>query len=285
MRNDFAVFILTHGRAEHVVTMDTLRRQGYSGRWYMILDNEDEQANEYEKRYGSDYIIIFDKAAAYERTDTMDNFHEHRAIVYARNEAFRIAKDLGLTYFLMLDDDFTGVLIRFPDNKKLASKTPKWESLEDLFEAMLEFLDSSGASTVALAQGGDLIGGIESGMYWKGITRKAMNSFFCRTDRPIAFCGTMNEDVTAYTTLGGRGELFFTFTHAHIIQVSTQATAGGMTEVYQESGTYVKSFYSVMASPSCVKVGMFYSKNKRIHHKIDWESAVPKIIREEHRRG
>ncbi len=33
---------------------------------------------------------------------------------------------------------------------------------------------------------------------------------------------------------------------------STQQTTGGMTEAYQENGTYVKSFYSVMHMPSAV---------------------------------
>lgn len=37
----------------------------------------------------------------------MDNFNEHRAILYARNESFRIARELGLTYFLQLDDDYS----------------------------------------------------------------------------------------------------------------------------------------------------------------------------------
>ena len=95
MRDDFAIFILTHGRADHVFTMDTLRRQGYTGRWYMILDDEDDQAPEYIRRFGKDHIIIFNKREVYDRIDTMDNFHEHRAIVYARNEAYKIAADLG----------------------------------------------------------------------------------------------------------------------------------------------------------------------------------------------
>lgn len=37
-------------------------------------------------------------------------------------------------------------------------------------------------------------------------------------------------------------------------QMQTQKNAGGMTETYLESGTYLKSFYSVMYAPSCVKL-------------------------------
>ena len=46
MRDSFAVFILTHGRADNVVTMKTLKKGGYTGRWYMIIDNEDEQKDD-----------------------------------------------------------------------------------------------------------------------------------------------------------------------------------------------------------------------------------------------
>ena len=106
MRSDFAVFILTHGRAENIVTLKALKRGGYTGKIYFIIDNEDDQQDIYRKKFG-DKVIVFNKQEVYDRTDTMDNFNEHRAIVYARNESFKIAKKLGIAYFLMLDDDFT----------------------------------------------------------------------------------------------------------------------------------------------------------------------------------
>ena len=114
MRDDFAVFILTHGRADNVVTMKTLRKHGYAGRWYMIIDDEDPTADAYREKFGADHVIQFCKQEAHDLSDTMDNLNEHRAILYARNESFRIARELGLTYFLMLDDDYSDLLFRFP---------------------------------------------------------------------------------------------------------------------------------------------------------------------------
>ena len=156
MRDDFAVFILTHGRADNVVTMKALRRGGYSGRWYMIIDNEDADAGKYLENFGTDHVIMFDKQAAYDRADTMDNFNNHNAIIYARNEAFRIARDMGLTYFLMLDDDYKEIDFRYAEGNKLAAKPAR--NMDRLFEDMLKFLDVSGAATVAFAQGGDFVG-------------------------------------------------------------------------------------------------------------------------------
>ena len=72
MRQDFAVFILTHGRSDNQLTLKTLKRQGYSGRWYLIIDNEDNQQEEYISRYGADHVIVFDKETEVKKTDTMD---------------------------------------------------------------------------------------------------------------------------------------------------------------------------------------------------------------------
>ena len=35
---DFAVFIITHGRADNIKTIPTLNNQGYTGPVYLILD-------------------------------------------------------------------------------------------------------------------------------------------------------------------------------------------------------------------------------------------------------
>lgn len=282
MRPDFAVFILTHGRAENIVTLKALKRGGYTGKIYFIIDNEDEQQTLYRKKFG-DNVIVFNKQSAYDNTDTMDNFNEHRAIVYARNESFRIAKELGLKYFLMLDDDFTAFDYRYVEfdkehgKEKLRAKPLK--PLDTAFSAMLDFLDMSGAATVAFAQGGDLIGG-NNRNFKKKLIRKAMNSFFCRTDTPIDFRGTMNEDVVTYTTLSSRGRLFFTYMRAIVIQLATQSLSGGMSEVYLDGGTYLKSFYAVMSMPSAVKVGIMPTEHKRIHHHINWNACAPKILNE-----
>ena len=61
-------------------------------------------------------------------------------------------------------------------------------------------------------------------------------------------------------------------------QKTTQATKGGNTEAYLEYGTYIKSFYSILACPSCIKVGTLGLSNIRFHHIVDWEHCVPKII-------
>ena len=58
--DNFAIFILSHMRAEKVITYKTLIKANYTGKIYIIIDNEDEQKNLYLKKFG-DKVIIFDK--------------------------------------------------------------------------------------------------------------------------------------------------------------------------------------------------------------------------------
>lgn len=283
MRDDFAVFILTHGRPDNVITLKALKKHNYTGRYYIVIDNEDPMAEEYRKTYG-DRVVMFDKLAISRTFDTADNFSDRRTIVYARNACFDIAKNLGLTYFLELDDDYSRFYFKYvKDGDKLGEIQCK--QLDRLFECMLQFLDVSGSLVVALAQGGDFIGGVESPMLRQGFKRKAMNTMFCRTDRAFQFIGRINEDVNTYVTLGRQGKLFITVTRAGIYQKATQSNKGGMSDVYLDSGTYLKSFYSVMFAPSCVKVGMMGNIYKRLHHKISWNNCTPVILSERYKKS
>jgi hypothetical protein len=129
-----------------------------------------------------------------------------------------------------------------------------------------------------MAQGGDFIGGKDGS--WDKPRRKVMNSFVCTVARPFKFYGRSNEDLTTSVLLGGQGFLFMTFTEVALQQKQTQANAGGMTELYLDQGTYVKSLYSVMYVPSAIKVSVMNTHHARIHHRVSWKNAVPVILPE-----
>ena len=111
-----------------------------------------------------------------------------------------------------------------------------------------------------------------------------MTSVFCRTDRPINFIGRRNDDVNTYVVESLRGNLFFTHTAIQLCQSQTQENKGGITELYLDAGTYVKSMYTVIAAPGCTSIERMGSKDRRIHHRIEWNSAAPKIVGEDCRR-
>ena len=285
MREDFCVFILTHGRPDRVHTYDSLVKAGYTGKVFIVIDDEDKQAEGYRQRFG-DKVLQFCKAEWAAKTDEGDNFQHRKAIVYARNACWELAKQVGCRYFVQFDDDYHGFYIRNDSRGNYVSANViTSQTLDRVLLELVEFMISSRSMAVAMSQGGDHIGGETES---RKLTRKCMNSWFCDREKPIAFFGHMNEDVSAYVTYGHRGDLFFTAHQAQLNQMATQVTPGGMSDLYLSSGTYQKSFYTVMAAPSCVQIGVMgdpRGSTYRIHHKINWHKAVPKIIDEKYRKA
>lgn len=275
---EFAVFILTNGRPHKVYTYATLRRCGYTGPIYLLVDDLDKKQEEYKAKYGSE-VYIFDKKAIAKTFDQGDNFNDMRAIIYARNASFEVAQKLGVRYFIQLDDDYRAFEYRFNGDKSYQIKSIK--NLNAVFSALLKFYISSGVHSVALSQGGDFIGGSLSPNAQKiKLKRKCMNSFICSSERPFQFIGRINEDVNTYTRSASTGLKLVSTNQVNLVQTQTQSNAGGMTELYLDSGTYIKSFYSVMYHPSSVKIKIMQSTHKRIHHSVSWKQTVPLILSE-----
>lgn len=285
MKNkNFAALIISHGRAGRVQTEKTLRRLGYTGKTYIIVDDEDKEVPEYKKEYG-DSVIVFSKDEARKYCDPMDNFNDRRTPLYARNMIWNIAKELGLDYFVEFDDDYGDFFFKYDKDKVFRSRIPCDKNLDDIFDVMIDFLRTTPTTCIAFAQGGDFIGG-PKGLFGKKIflRRKVMNSFFCKVSDPFDFFGIFNDDVNAYIRNGNVGKIFFTTNIFSLNQGQTQQNAGGITEMYLDYGTYVKSFYSCMIHPTCARIHVLGTNHPRLHHSIKWNLAVPKIIEEKYKK-
>ena len=92
INDNFSVFIITHGRPNDVITFFTLKKQGYTGKIYIIIDNEDKTYNQYYKNFGKENVIIFDKIEIAKKVDHGDNFFNLKTTTHARNSCFNIAK-------------------------------------------------------------------------------------------------------------------------------------------------------------------------------------------------
>jgi hypothetical protein len=281
MRKDFCAFILTHGRPKKVHTVRTLRKHGYTGKVFIVIDDEDGTGEEYKRIYGDD-VLVFSKDEVGRYTDQFDNSPDRRSITWARNACWDLAKQTGYRYFIQLDDDYMHFSYRRSGrghrlSSSIADEYHSWtmRSLDTVVEAMVRLVETTTVKTIALSQGGDHQGGDPRKQRFK---RKAMNSFVCDVNKPIRFRGRLNQDVSTYVSLGRIGDLFFTDMEVYLGQLRSQGNTGGLTEYYREIGTYAKSFYTVMAAPSCTTIATMGNVNRRLHHKIDWNKAVPLII-------
>lgn len=281
LTNDYCVFIPTHKRADNVETYRTLREGGYDGLIYLVVDDQDPDLELYKKKYKKQ-VLVFSKDEIAQRTDVADNFQDRKGVIFARNKIPELAKEVGVKYYLVLDDDYNRFSYRrcYGDVLRIF----KCLQLGDIILACFDFLEKADlVDCFCFAQEGDFIGGAGS-FEAIGGKRKIMNSFFCKTDKPFEWKGRINEDVVTNLYNGQRGKLFFTINDLSLKQQITQANKGGLTEMYLDIGTYIKSFYSVIISPNCCKVNTIGNNDLRIHHKIHWNLSCPKLIREKYKK-
>ncbi|EFI4081186.1 TPA: hypothetical protein J5F60_004390 [Escherichia coli] len=84
MRDDFCVFILTHGRPDKVLTYRTLRRAGYTGKIFIVVDDEDKTRN-------SDIIQVQLSITAADEAPTITRKKNSPAAVIAKASAEAIS--------------------------------------------------------------------------------------------------------------------------------------------------------------------------------------------------
>lgn len=274
-RKQFAIFILSHKRADDVKTAKMLSKSNYKGDWYIVIDNEDDQEDIYRRKYG-ERIIQFDKKAEADMTDTGDAGNDRRCGVFARNAIQRIAREMGYKCHLQLDDDFSQFSYRMVEGNRLASK--KVENVDELLFAMFEFLMETKITDLSFGLSSYYLGGIKSKNYENGLIPKTMGSFMLKADDPIAFKMRMNDDITSTAHAWSRGKMCFSVMECQVETPPTQKQKGGMTDIYTDNGTYAKSFYSVLMCPSFMRVAQQGIKNFRIHHETDWGRCCPCII-------
>ena len=218
-----AIFIPTYKRAENVVTYKTLKDAGYNGQIYLVISDDDNELEKYKKIY-KNKVIVFSKEDIRPFVDMLDNFEKRNCVVYARNIIFKIAKKLKLDCFCVLDDDYSAFRFRRIFGDKLRGF--KVNNIQSIIEQSYEYLmKTENLDCFAWSQSGDFIGGADTYYRING-KRKIMNAFFFKTNNPIRFIGSINEDLNASVYEGQRGRVFFTINDVSIEQKDTQQNKG-----------------------------------------------------------
>ena len=277
----FAVFILSHGRADTISTYDVMRKYGYTGDMYVVIDNEDDQEAKYRQKFG-EAIIQFDKRDYVPITDLGDLDDDRRIGVFARNFIQDKAQEMGYQYHLQLDDDIHGFAVRYVINDKLACYTVR--NMDVIIDAMLDYMDSVPFTSLSFGLPAYYMGGLNNNAWKKRMIPKTMTTFIMRADDKQYFHMRMNDDITTSALNNMRGKMYYSYLPCMVELDPTQVQKGGMTEIYQDNGTYRKSFYTVMALPSCTKISSMGVNDFRVHHEINWNCCVPKIINEKWRK-
>ena len=277
-KRKFAIFILTHGRPHNQLTLETLRRLGYTGKIYLVVDDQDETFSEYMETYKD--VAWFNKDVFIGRTETGLSSPEPNFAVFARNAIENIALCNGYDAFMMLDDDITNIRVRVPDNGVLKSYSPKG-CLDEIIDLCVEYVITKKVACMGLGFCNLYIGGVDNFEKENPRQRLCAEAFIRNTDYEVKWRLNMVEDLITSVDGAIKNQVWFQFLPLQVdIRMSEGVVDGGNSDVYRKLGKFKVNFMPIIAYPSSNI--MRYGK--------DWavtttpESCVPKIISSSYRK-
>lgn len=282
MRNDFAIFITTHERPNDQRTLDWFLKSGYTGKYYLVIDNMDKCQTEYLDKYGTENVLVFDKKKYWEICDTFNNRQHLAAVLYARQFVEDTAREMGLKSFLVLDDDISLFAARMPKNGKMSRYTKV--KANDFVEAYVKFLFQGGFASINPGTQNLYMGGEET---IEKFPRKGSNAFFRNVEIPIKWISAMNEDII--TCIEYNKKCIKMCTAVPICcetpKAGTGKADGGMKEIYKNMTDYERAFYAVIADPARCYVKMNRTKDgHQLRIARNWSGGDPCILNERWRK-
>lgn len=273
MSQDFAIFILSHNRAQKIDTLNMLQKHSYSGRYYIVISEDDSQIEDYKKLVGVEHLLIFNKEEYFNRQDTFVRSESPimSASLYARNYIIDVVKQMRLTHFVMADDDIRDIFFRFNSEGKMKQK--RIGDIDEILKAMRDFLESSmkiGGLCLALDDG--YFGGL-NGNFSKGLTRRIFQFMMFKTSEEWIFTGVRCEDFILSITNINR--LFFCIWNLSIETPKMSTNDGG---IEYSKDIYYEPLFPMIVAPS----GIYVLPNGK--RRIQENRLLPKILNQSHKK-
>lgn len=276
MRNDFAIFILTHGRPNNQDTLTTLRKSGYTGKIYLVVDDLDDTLIEYQRQY--DDVLVFDKMKYVKDAETGLSQPYIKFALFARNAIEDMAKDLGLSYFAMADDDLTKFRLRYPDGDKLRSLVIT--DMDRLLETYVEFMEESDIATTSFASHLNFIGGVKTMPDSDSPKLRMCFNFYLRSVKhKVKWLSNICHDRITSIMFGRKGQIWL---QVPFVQYDMRElygiNSGGNSDTYRKISDFHRSFFPVMFIPDCNYSSFWSRSGKWVTSISDYDSICPKIV-------
>ena len=269
---NFAIFICTHGRPYAQFTYNALRTAGFTGKIYLVVDDEDSTVPALQE-LGYD-ILQFCKQYYIDTVDIGRRRSDAKraAILYAKCACEDFAKELQLDAFVIADDDLTNLRYRYEEDGHL--KSLKVSNLDKVVENYCEYMLESGVCMTSFGA---------MPLYMAGIVtpkkieeaRIPYNILFRNTSIPFNWISEMNEDIiSVLADKSGHYIQMLPFIKYDMKELHAGAQ-GGMTANYKAMTLFQRVQTIIMYDP----VSVYYIAMKTgITHAVHKELAFPKLI-------
>lgn len=287
MRNDFAIFILTHGRPNKQLTVEALNTANYTGKIYFVVDDTDSTIQEYIDLFGTENVIIFDKNYYLNNIDVGTNTPSAKCILYAKCATEDIAKHFGLKYFVIADDDLTDFRFRFPDKDNIVLNSWRIVKMDEVLEAMIDFMENGDLVSLGLCEHNFFFTGVKN--YDDKHTQK-----LCDLRIPHQFILRNSKHTVNWISYFGEDDITAMFCNYERpwykfpkLQLFTEPIGGysttvdGMADTYKALTEFGRCMFFKMYRPDCVTIKKMFSKSQKRKmwtKVIVKNNAFPRII-------
>ena len=281
---DFATLIISHGRPQNILTLSSLTKAGYTGQYYIIVDDQDKSVQEYKQNYGNN-VVVFNKQHYLDSAISFNLEPLVNVAVHARNAAEDIAVQLGLKYFLLLDDDI--INFQFKYNQDGCLNRIKAFDIDNIISMYIKYMEDANITTLGLAHDGYFLGGNINMFTLPQHSRYRLlaNAFLRKVSEKVVWSPDMCEDFIT-SILENRKQnvwisLPFLSCSCKVQGMNKKKVDGGNSNVYIEQGNYGVAIYSVLNLPDCYRLKI---SKKLWFECVDYNLTMPKIISSRYRK-
>lgn len=278
----FCIFITSHNSPHECKSYDSLIQAGHTCKENicLVVDDADPSLNEYKNsKYN---LVVFNKQKYVDKLDigmSKEN-PQLAAVLYARAAVEDAAKTMGLDYFIVMDDDLYGFRYRYIEDNKLCSKPV--ENFDKLIDNYIEFMNTSNSLCLSFAHDGSFIGGADSILSGKMLERRSCHTIYLRdASKDFEWKFAVNEDYVTSLLYANVGKLMFTLPFVQRTISGMNDRQEGMHDLYENTTSFQRAFYNVIACPWTCKVTDYKGKYVVRTNK---NTAYPKIISDRYRR-
>lgn len=272
------IFIPSYKRARNNKTANYFVGGGYpADKIHVFIDSEATDKADYEDeaaKLGFN-LHVFSQEESRERYDYVHRpSTARRSAGQARNQFYDIAKQLGITEYIVIDDDTQHFEYRpFGKYGKLMSCA----EVAKVFANVMELVKKHRIGIFGLSQTGEMFDNKATRL----LRFKVMNVTFINTRFMYrGERGVQDNDTSQFVGLLNEGYFCASYRTGCVLHQTASATAeGGLTDLYRECRLLNKSLVCVIQFPSAIRAEKQVRNGGRLHHKINYRYLMPKILR------
>lgn len=272
------IFVPSYHRPDNLKTVLYFKKIGWDvKKIHVFIDSEADDKDEYifaSEKLGFN-LHIFDMNEARNRYDYIHRpSTARRSAGQARNMFYDKAKELGINFYMVQDDDTKNYEIKkYGKYQRKAS----FYDINNVFLGIKEFMYKRKIGLFGISQTGDFIGGENK----KLLRNKVMNTTFILTDYIYrGERGVQDNDTSQFVGVMNNGLFTGSLGDGLVLaQMQSATQKGGLTDLYNECKLLNKSLVCPIQYPSAIFAEKQKKNGARLHHHIKNKYLYPRLLK------